>query len=407
MGVDLENIEVLSLVALLNAIAGSLFWTVFNLYLWDIGLSLLDIMILNSIPVAISISTSRFFGILADSRGRKYFIIVDLVIVGSSFLALSFLIVRGLITFTILLVLFVMLGIGASVGGGALVAAVTTSLKRERSGEATGVYLSFGALGWMIGSFVSGFVADRLGMYVVSFISGILTMSSVAVVAFTYREVVYHKRRVGVLEALKASWSMGIHSRGRNFILLLIVVALYSFGGSIYMCAFTIKMYLILGSMTMYGVVSGFSGLTNMFMPYIVGRIGDRYSKETLLLCGMVVRNTFVLYLAFTWDVLPIIIFMVAPMWVFIHVPITSLTTDYSEEGYESEAQSLRGIIHGVFNMTGGLAGGLIAEMLNVRANIHALDIVLIIGSTFLFIATLPAYLLRRNRGQEILKLKF
>ena len=77
--------------------------------------------------------------------------------------------------------------------------------------------------------------------------------------------------------------------------------------------------------------------------------------------------------------------------------PTIALTTDYSSRGHESEVQSIRGIIQGTSNVVGGIVSGLIAEIFDVHENIMALDTILLIGSIILFIALIPAIILRKN----------
>lgn len=390
------NIRILSLAAFIGSVAGSLFWTVFNLYLWDLNFSLLEISILNAIPMVISISFSRFFGRLADMTGRKKFITTQYILGGSTYIILSLMILYGRISLSLLIVIYILLGTAGTIGGGALTAAVTTSLRRERSGEATGIFLSFGSLGWMIGSFISGFMADILGMSSVAMASGSLLMLDGLLIVCLFRE---EKRAemVSLRRIFRESLSFSLEGDSSMLLLLFAMITLYSFGGALYGLAFTIKMYVILETKTLYGIVSGLAGLTNMFAPYIVGKLGDKYSKESLLLYGLAVRDIYMLYLAFTWDKTAIIIFMIAPMWVFISVPTIALTTDYSSRGHESEVQSIRGIIQGTSNVVGGIVSGLIAEIFDVHENIMALDTILLIGSIILFIALIPAIILRKN----------
>ena len=393
----LGNLKVLSTAGFINAVAGSLFWTVFNLYLWDLRFSLLEIALLNAIPVIISIVLSRFFGRLADRTGRKRFIIIQFFMGGGVYIILSAVIMLEKVKFLILALIYFLLGLSGAIGGGALTASVTTSLRRERSGEATGIYLSFGSFGWMIGSFVSGFMADYAGMFYVALTSGfLLILSGLLIVGFF--EELKKDTEIDLKRIFRESWTFRLEGDRRRLFLLFLMVALYSFGGALYGLAFTIKMYVILKSKTLYGIISGFAGLTNMFAPYFVGRLGDKYSKESLLLYGMAVRDTYMLYLAFTWSEMAIIIFMIAPMWVFISVPTISLTTDYSLEGHESEVQSIRGVIQGVFNAFGSIMGGLIANILDLHRNIVAIDYILLVGSIILFTALIPALILKCTR---------
>ncbi len=380
--------------------ASSLFWTIFILYLWDVGFDLLQISLFNATATLVSLSLSRFFGKLSDNIGKKPFILSQLFLNKIAFLGFYLAISYQYINFTIFLCFYTLLGFAGAVGGGALIAAVTTALTKQRTGEATGTFLSFSAIGWTLGSFLSGFIADRFGITTILIVSLVLILVAEIVLVVGYSEK-YIAKKYSIRKLFAETWSLRIHGDSKRLLLLFLTMALFNFGGSIYNLAFSIKMYLIFGSKTAYGIIGGFCGISNMIAPYMAGKYSDRVSKEKMMLIGLTFRDFFMLYLAVTWDRIATIIFMVTPMWVFINIPMVSLTTEYSDRGHESEIQSLRGIVCGVSSTIGGVVSGFIARIIDLRNNIMAIDIILLVGCIFYFMALIPSYLLRRKIGSN------
>ena len=364
--------------------AGSLFWTIFNLYLWDIGFSLLNIALLNVIPSILSLILSRYFGILADLTRKKPFIVFRLFLILATYMAFSFFLAGGIINFQILVPLFAVLGIAGAIGGGALLAAVTTSLEKIKTGQAAGTYLSFNSIGWAIGSFLSGYMADTIGMKNIFMVSSLLVFVSIIVVIFGYQENGEKKNIISrdvFLEAFKLAWSLRFKGNKRKFSLLIILTIILNIGTSLFFLAFIIKFYIMLGTKTLYGIISGIGGTASMIAPYLVGRISDKTNKETILVSGIAIRSMFMLYLSIFWDKVTAIIFWILPIWSLISVSTISLVTDYTKEGYESESQSIYNVVAGASSTIGNILSGIIATIINLRQNIMLIYIILTSGT--------------------------
>lgn len=392
-----QKIIILSLISVITSFSGSLFWTIFNLYLWDINFSLLQISILNAIPAIIYIFLSRFFGKLADLTRKKPFISAQLFLNFVAFMGFFYVIKNNMQEMTYFAILYAVLGLSGSIGSGALTAAVTTALRRGHTGEAMGTFLSFSAVGWTAGSFLSGFIADNFGIISIPLVSAVLLIIAETVFLFGYREDTMVHREVSLNRIFFDSWSFHLEGDTKSLILLFLIVVFFNFGGSIYMLAFTIKMYILFETKTMYGFIGGLAGVSNMVAPFFVGRVSDRVSKEKMLFFGLLIRNIFMLYLAVAWDKIATIIFMITPMWPFIIIPITSLATEYSSEGHESEVQSVRGIVGTISSTTGSIISGIIAQMINLRQNIFLMHIILLIGTLFYFLTFIPSLLLKNS----------
>ena len=396
-----RNVVAVALTSMITGFAGSLFWTVFNLYLWDLNYTLLEISVLNIIPTSLSLVSSRFFGCWADVSGRKNFIVVGTSILSLAYFLFFLMIKTNIANYAYFIILFGMLGLAGSISSGALLAVTTTMMERRKSGTSFGAYLSVSAIGWTLGSFLSGYLADLYGMAFISLITAIMDILGAAIFGFIFVEET-KQRSFSLREIFRDSWRLLVAGDVRALTLVYSITAIFALGSSIYNLAFSIKIYVLFGSKTAFGFIMGLAGISNIISPYIAGRIADRTSKEKLLLEGILARDLYMAYLAVAWDKIATIVFMIIPFWVFIHVPTVSATTDYSARGHESEIQSLRSIVANLSNMIGTLISGIVARIFDVRHNIAAIDIVLIIGAAVYFMALIPATKLYKQRKQHL-----
>ena len=393
-----RNVVAIVLTSIITGFAGSLFQTVFNLYLWDLNYTLLEISILNIIPTLLSLVLSRFFGHWADISGRKTFILAGTSILSLAYFLFFLIIETNIANYIYFIILFGMLGLAGSISSGALLAVTTTMMERRKSGASFGAYLSVSAIGWTLGSFLSGYLADLYGMAFISLITAIMDILGMAIFGAIFVEET-KQRSIPLKNIFRDSWRLSIAGDARALTLVYSITAIFALGSSIYNLAFSIKIYVLFGSKTAFGFIMGLAGISNIISPYIAGRIADKTSKEKLLLEGILARDIYMAYLAVAWDKIATIVFMIIPLWVFIHVPTVSATTDYSTQGHESEIQSLRSIVANLSNMIGTLISGIIAKIIYVRHNIAAIDIVLIIGTIVYFTTLIPAIKLYKERN--------
>ena len=383
-----RNIVSLSFTTTISSFTASIFWTILPLYMWDVGFTLMDIAVLFMVQSIVMVLFARFFGLLSDRYGKKRFIFVEFLLCIFAYLLIYLVILLGFpLTLTIFIIFYLLMGFAWSVGSGAFIAAVTTSMTREYTGRATGIFLSFDAIGWTIGSFVSGFLVDIFGLGIIFFMSFIL-MSFGAMIFFVGYVEESSGRHIdfsGIKKAFRDAWVFRVKGKDKLLVYLYSIVALLNLGSSLYFLAFIIKFYIIVETKTMYGIITGIAGIFGMITPYLVSKISDSIKKEWLLVYPLAIRIVFMFYLSIYWDKLISIIFWVVPLWGIINLALISLTTDYAIEGYESEAQAIRNTIGYVSSSIGNLIGGLIAIRVNLSENIMAMSKILIIGSSIYF----------------------
>ncbi len=400
-----RNLLTLSLTAIINAFVVSIFWTILPLYMWDFGFDLMDIAILWSAQTLMMILFSRFFGLMADRYGKKLFILCQMFLYVIAYVYLYiFISVYGQPSLFAFVVFSACVGLGVAIGGGAFIAAVTTSLTRRYIGKATGVFLSFDAIGWTIGSFISGYVVDNFGLRTVFLISLSLILLGIPLFSMSYVESKDRSidNQFGLGGLFRKAWSFSIPSRHGYLLRLYSIVALLNLGSSFYFLAFIIKFYVIVGTKTMYGVITGFAGLIGMATPYLVGNVSHKVGYERLLVYSLGARTIFMIYLSFSWDKSVAIIFWILPLWGVINLSIISLTTDYALEGYESEAQAIRNIVMYVFMTVGNIVGGYISRFFDFRKNLMAMSTILILGSSIYLMGLVLSFSLLRNVRKEV-----
>jgi len=324
---------------------------------------------------------SRFFGILADAWGKKKFIILELLVGLIAYIFMYMAILARQVTIIHILVFSFLMGLSWAIGSGAFIAAVTMSLTKEQTGRASGIYVSFSAIGWTVGSIVSGFMADQVGIGSIFEVAVLMTVLGVMIIWLGYSEIrVEGPHSLRVKEAWRAAWSFHVEGDRKRLMMVYLIVVLINLGASIYFLVFIIKFYIIVGTKTMYGLITGFAGVWGILAPYVISGYVDRLGKDRVLLYTLLVRVLFMYILAFSWDWTLAIIFWVIPLWGIIDLTIISMTTDYAAEGRESEAHAIRTTLGFVFSTLGNVVGGLLSSLLGIERNISQMYIILLTG---------------------------
>ena len=402
-----RNLAVLSLFSALITFASTLFSTVFNIYLWDRGFSLLDIAVLSAVSTFMSLIFSRFFGVLADSVRRKPFIILQSVVMSLAYFGFYIALEMPNLSILSLELLYALLGFAGAIGTGAYLAAMTTSLSRINTGRATGIYLSFSMLGGALGSLLSGYIAEEISIYLDFIIAALAALMGGIIIYIWYYENgngLAKTYRYLLKQVLRQAMQRKLRGDRSLLAVFMTIVVVISIANSIYFLAFSIKLYVLLGSKTLFGIVNCLSNLVGIVFPYFIGILGDRIGKEKLLIIGISTRDILMLYLAFAWDSIAAVVFWVLPFWPLIYISLLSLTTEYSEIGAESELQAIRNVIASASSTIGYVIGGLIADSINLNTNIYNIYAVLIVGVFFYFVASLLGIvLLRRKNGSALI----
>lgn len=390
-----KNLLSLSLGTITSSFASSILWVILPLYMWDVGFTLFDMGIMYAAQSLIMVLFSRFFGILADASSRKKYIVAgDITVVLAYAIITSYILLYNHLSFIILILFSIVLGFGWSLGSGAFAAAITTVLSRTYTEKATGVYLSADAIGWTVGSFISGFLIDTLGIIPVLFTALLSSLIGLLVIVVGYSEA-HELRKCSLRNALLDAWKLEVRG-DRNLLLVFLLAIFLSLGASIYFLVFIIKFYIIIGSKSLYGFISGLAGLFGILAPYLAGALGDKRIKE-ILLGALTIRVAFMFYLSFSWDLYISILFWLIPLWGIINVALISQTTRFSWEGYESEAHAIRNLLMQVAMTIGNILGAVLVDIFRVDYNISNMWIVLLIGA-LIYGLGIPIALMIKNK---------
>jgi len=391
----------LSATATIISFASSIFWTILPPYMWDLGFSFWEIAVVYASQSIVMLIFSRPLGIYADSVGKKKFIVSELLVILVAYIFLFCCVKAGYINSLSIAAFSILMGLAWATGSGAFAAAITTSLSREKTGTATGMYVATDSLGWTIGSFVSGFFADVLGIGPTLIISMFVICLGFITISF-YHET-GERRLISIGKAIRDSWTLSMPSKDNLLVYLFVIVASLNMGAAIFFLVFTIKFYIIVESKTMYGILSGISGLLSMVTPYFLGRLSEKVSKEKILGVAIAVRVLFMSLLVFSWDWLITVIFWITPLWPIITLELVSLTTDYSIDDRESEAHAIRNIVNMVSQTIGSLLGGFMAERFGVKKNVRLMALVLGLG-VVVYALGIPLVFILHNRTKEIVR---
>lgn len=392
-----SNLLSLSATAVALGFSISVFWTILPPFMWDLKFDFLEMAMVYVSQSLVVLIFSRAMGIYADATGRKNFITMELTVLLVAYVIFYLFVEENLVCVASIILFSVLIGLATAVGGGALAAAITTVLGRERASVASGIFMASDALGWTLGSFASGILVDMLGVKSTLLVSIFSTLLGLLAVSF-YREK-FVKIHTSFKKAFKAAWKLSLPSRDNLLLRLFAIVSVFSFGSSMYFLVFIIKFYIIVGSKTLYGILSGVSGIVSTVTPYFFGVLGERVRQEKILVCALFVRTLLMIVLVFSWDLTLSIVFWLMPLWTIISLGFVSLTTSYSLEARESEAHAMRNVVGTIFMALGDIVGGVVSEMIGAAENVASMSIVLGLGAAVHSIGIPLAIMLIKKSG--------
>jgi len=158
-------------------------YSIFSLYLRDLGMSLTQIGIVYTASSISGIIFAPVFGRLSDKIGRKPIIILSM----ASF-SLVFLLYSLSRSFLHILPVLILEG-GMWAAFGAVTPAFVADIAKERErGEYMGIYNQAWYTGWAIGPFLGGFLADSIGFRLSYIICSIVLLVGLFLVMTFVRE---------------------------------------------------------------------------------------------------------------------------------------------------------------------------------------------------------------------------
>ena len=164
-------------------ICSGMIYSIFSLYLRELGMSLTQIGIVYTASSISGIIFAPIFGRLSDKIGRKPIIILSM----ASFSLVFFLYSLSRSFLHILPVLILEGGMWAAFG--AVTPAFVADIAKERErGEYMGIYNQAWYTGWAIGPFLGGFLAESIGFRLSYIICSIVLLVGLFLVMTFVRE---------------------------------------------------------------------------------------------------------------------------------------------------------------------------------------------------------------------------
>jgi MFS family permease len=163
---------------LVNNLNDGMAWGLFPLFFAAAGLSLREIGLLAFAYPATWGLAQLWTGALSDRVGRKWLIVVGMVVQGAALVSLA--LTRGLLPW---LAATTLLGLGTAMVYPTLLAAIADVAHPAWRGRAVGVYRSWRDLGYAAGALLAGALADAFGLSPAIAAVGAVTIATGALVA--------------------------------------------------------------------------------------------------------------------------------------------------------------------------------------------------------------------------------
>lgn len=242
---------------------------------------------------------SPIWGNLADKHGRKimilrsgYFMSITVALTGfagSLWQLLALRLLNGL------------------VGGiiPASTALVASSVPKEQIGWAQGMLQSFITAGTIMGPLFGGILADRIGFRMIFVITGCLLLLATLVITFTVKETFVPPAKQD-RSSLREDFQMIFSSKelpALFFVTVMIQFALFSI-----IPVLPIYISQLLGSegskvALWAGIVQAAMGIANVFASPRLGRLGDRYGSQKVLLFALLMSAVLFIPQGLVWAV--------------------------------------------------------------------------------------------------------
>lgn len=340
---------------------------------------------------------SPIWGKLADRHGRK------LMVLRSGFGMAIVTILTGLSTSVYhLLALRLLNGIisGFIPAGIALVA---TNSPKERIGYSLGILQSGAVAGSIMGPFIGGLLAEFIGYRQIFNITGVMILLAAFLVLFLVKE------------------NFTPEAKPVNTSMLTDIRSIFSINPmpSLFSTAFMIQISLL--SITpvfplfikqlhpsgeyisfIAGTIVAITGFSNMLSSPLLGKMGDRYGSEKVLLYTMLGISLFILPQAFVMNIwqLAVLRFLQGLCLGGLLPSVNALIRQFSPEGMESRVYGLNNSAVSLGNMTGPIIGGFIGGFVGIKEVFLFSGIMFLLNTVWVRYSVQKAIRLRREQDK-------
>jgi len=378
-------IFILGLSFVLVSVTNGLFWTVFRVFIYDIGGTFTEVALVSAVQNLSTIILSPFWGALSDEIGRrKPFIVFGSL--STVFFVPFFIAVNTIVEY---LIVFAFASISLSIITPTVTAYLSDISEKEYRGRAMGYFFIFSSAGWTIGGLISGFIAEIYGMDFVFVFSGVIGVIGALFMQIFIREE-RSRSSADLKTSIEAAWTrVGSTLKGaftigkeRQLGILLLVILSFGFGSGIFFTLLQIKIFESLSrNYALYGIFNGASGLMSILAPPIYGYFADRFDRRKVLQYTLICYSMYFVILGIVWDPLILGILWAIPLWPGVRISSLALAADISKDKTIGEYQGFVNSSSAISQLIGALIGGIIADLYNARVNFSIIDIILIFSA--------------------------
>lgn len=385
MGTYRRTIILLGFSFILVSINGTIFWTIFRVFIYDIGGSFLEVALISAIQNIFSVFLAPFWGSLGDELNRrKPFIVIGSLSV--AFFTTLFIQAKKVIEY---LIIFTLASLFYSMVNPNLNALISLPIEKEKRGKALGYFFGINAIGWTLGGVLSGLLAETYGMNYVFILSAIVgLLGGLTVLLFLHED----KSLICFRSVLKDTWRKVIDvfriQKEKNFNILLLSIILHGTGGGIFFTLFQIKFFeAVSRNYAIYGIVSGLSGIGSIIAPPLYGSLTDKIGRKLVMQATLFIYSIYFIILGIFWDPVILTILWFLPLWPGVRISSIALAADIAGEEKVGRYQGLLESMNALARIFGALIGGLFADVYGARMSLGVIDNILMLASIGPFIA--------------------
>ncbi|WP_054950235.1 MFS transporter [Numidum massiliense] len=324
---------------------------------------------------------SPIWGTLADKYGRKLMVI-------RSGIGMSITIVlMGLATSPVHLLLLRFVNGLISGFMPAAIALTATNTPKHRVGYALGILQAGGVSGSIMGPLFGGLLAEWIGFRAIFTITGFVILAATMVVLFKVTEL--HKPDPSKVKRASVRADAALILHNKSLVPLFTVAFLIQFammGPSPLMSLFVLELGAPGGYVVFFaGLVTAVTGLANIMAAPQLGKLGDKYGSQYVLMAALIGAGLFSIPHAFVSSVWELLIwrFMLGLFIGGLLPALNSLISRHAPEGKESAAYGYSNSAVALGNMLGPITGGYVANWIGIEGLFLVTAALLLINSVW------------------------
>lgn len=266
----------------------------------------------------------------------------------------------------------------------AAIALVSTNTPKERAGFALGVLQSGGVAGTILGPAFGGVLADLIGFRLVFIVTGSLLFLAGFVALVMVREINKPNPKVKATGGFIQDWKKIVASGPMLSLFVTSLMIQFAVMGTAPLLSTYVKE--ILGDPTnvafFAGVVVSATGLANMFASPFLGRLGDRFGSQHVLMYCLLGAAIITLPIALANSIWLLILlrFLLGLVIGGLSPSINALIRHFAPKGMESRTYGYSTSAAFVGNMLGPITCAFIADSIQIEAAFIFTSILLFIN---------------------------